>query len=76
MKKLNKDRWDIDNSFYSVSDSFLKVNLISSELLQLLRKAVLSNEYDLVKEEFDTIENILTELPDFCPNAIEHILEN
>lgn len=43
---------------------------------QLVRKAVLKNEYDLVKEEFDTITGILDELPDFCPNAIEHILEN
>merc|ERR1712045_872094 len=40
---------------------------------QLARKAVLKNEYDLVKEEFDTITGILGELPDFCPNAIEHI---
>merc|ERR1712024_172852 len=46
--------------------------LEEAKQIQLLRKAVLSNEYDLVKEEFDTIENILTELPDFCPNAIEH----
>ena len=43
---------------------------------QLVRKAVLKNEYGLVKEEFDTITGILDELPDFCPNAIEHILEN
>lgn len=43
---------------------------------QLVRKAVLKNEYALVKEEFDTITGILDELPDFCPNAIEHILEN
>ena len=30
----------------------------------------------MVKEEYETIESILTDLPDFCPNAIDHILEN
>ena len=42
---------------------------------QLQRKTVLKNEYDLVKGEFDTIESILGELPDFCPNGYEYGIE-
>ena len=37
--------------------------------IQLARKGVLNNEVDVVKEEFDTIKDILDKLPDFCPNA-------
>jgi len=43
---------------------------------QLLRRAELKNEHTMVKEEVDTIEDIISQLPDFCPNDIEHGLEN
>ena len=30
----------------------------------------------MVKEEVDTIKDIISQLPDFCPNVYEHGLEN
>ena len=60
-----------------VKYSFLaSSNFIITKLkFQLQRKTVLKNEYDLVKGEFDTIESILDELPDFCPNGYEYGIE-
>jgi len=42
---------------------------------QLLRKTELKNEHELVKEEVDTIEDIISQLPNFCPNDSDHALE-
>merc|ERR1712142_749039 len=39
---------------------------------QLLRKTELKNEHAIVKEEVDTIKDIISQLPDFCPNVYEH----
>ena len=61
-------------TFFSLK--FKHENFYNFAFSQLARKAVLKNEYDLVKEEFETIGDILNELPDFCPNVIEHSLEN
>lgn len=53
------------------------VNFLNNiQTSQLQRKAVLKNEYDLVMEEFNTISEIIQDMPDFCPNVIEHTLEN
>jgi len=43
---------------------------------QLARKTELKNEHEYVKKELDTIKDIIEQLPTFCPNAIEHTLEN
>merc|ERR1712142_398365 len=70
-------RLDIAEQKYKAADLESKLKLLEeAKQRQLARKGVLNNEVDMVKEEFDTIKDILDKLPDFCPNAKNPMLEN
>lgn len=70
-------RLDIAEQKYKEADLESKLKLLEeAKQRQLARKGVLNNEVDVVKEEFDTIKDILDKLPDFCPNAKNPMLEN
>jgi coxsackievirus/adenovirus receptor len=69
-------RLDVAEQKYIEADLEARLKeLEEAKQRQLLRKTELKNEYELVKEEVDTIRDIIGQLPDFCPNAIEHGLE-
>jgi len=71
-----EQRLDAAEKKYNEADLEAKLKeLEEAKQRQLRRKTDLKKEYDSVKEEVDTIKDILTQLPDFCPNNVEHALE-
>eukprot|EP00092_Neocalanus_flemingeri_P012243 GFUD01013199.1.p1 GENE.GFUD01013199.1~~GFUD01013199.1.p1 ORF type:complete len:1692 (+),score=371.26 GFUD01013199.1:452-5527(+) len=74
---------DLETRLDAAETKYLEANLEArlkeleeAKQRQLIRKTELKNEHELVKAEVDTIVDILGQLPVFCPNVIEHGLEN
>merc|ERR1712228_397598 len=70
-------RLDLAERKYQEADLEARLKqLEEAKQRQIARKVELNNEYELVTKEVQNIEDILEELPVFCPNDFVHTLEN